>query len=99
MKCFQQNLELGVTQSVLCAEGNLKRISATAMPLVITYFYLYSYLEPINFIGIMLLITGIGTIYLRETYLESEYKVETKLLPANDPSAYTSSFLNPQDND
>lgn len=64
------------------------------MPFIITYFYLYSYLEPINFIGIFLLVAVVGTFYMTETNLLNNPKseTETELLPAGDTSMQSSYF-------
>ena len=46
------------------------------MPLFVTYWYVYQYVEPINVLGLILLIAAFMTIYLKETYSTTEEKSE-----------------------
>lgn len=62
------------------------------MPLVVTYYYLYSYLQPVNLLGFLLLVAGVGTFYLQETYTLTPSEASTALLGKRDESV-NSSFM------
>lgn len=69
------------------------------MPFAVTYFYLYSYLQPINFIGGLLAIAAALTTNLKETYSVRVMDEERALLITKNPIAQKSSFLNTHDID
>jgi len=46
------------------------------MPFFVTYWYVYDYVQPINVIGLTLVIAAVMTYHLKETYLATEDKSE-----------------------
>lgn len=46
------------------------------MPFFVTYWYVYDYVEPINVLGLILMIAASMTLYLKETYSPIDDKSE-----------------------